>query len=265
MAATESNPIILYDITSALEDRAWSPNTWKARLSLNYKRLPYKTVWISLPDIAPTLTALGLEPLTGKGHPYTLPVISDPSPEGSGLPPTIIRDSVEIARYLDIKYPDIERPLFPAGSHALQALFIHCVQSLIPSFRDLFIPLAPAILNEEALPYYHRTRAAILGKPVDEAQLKGVALEEAWKKLEQEFGVLDSCLRANDPNLGGVGGDLVLGNQVSFADFVLVGFFAWMNRIPEAEGGFPWDRVRLWHGGRWERMWKRCEDYLEVK
>lgn len=91
-------------------------------------------------------------------------------------------------------------------------------------------------------------------------------MEEAWNKLEQEFGVLDSCLRANDPQLGGVGGDLVLGNQVSFADFVLVGFFVWMSRIPESEGGgFPWDRVRLWHDGRWERMWKRCEGYLEIK
>jgi len=266
MAATESNPIILYDITSALEDRAWSPNTWKARFVLNYKRLPYRTVWLSLPEIAPTLNQLGLEPLSTKPA-YSLPVISDPSPPESGRPPTIVRDSAAIGQYLDVTYPDPERLLFPGGSHALQALFVHHISAnIIPLFRSIMIPVTPSILDKNSLPYYYRTREAALGKPLAEAQLKGVELEDEWNKVKEQFGVLDSFLRNNDTQLGGVGGDLVLGNQYSFADFVLAGLFVWMSKFTELETGrSPWDRVRGWHDGKWERLWVKCEEFTQIK
>ncbi|KDQ11680.1 hypothetical protein BOTBODRAFT_67848 [Botryobasidium botryosum FD-172 SS1] len=261
MAATESNPIILYDIISLADPPAWSPNVWRARFVLNYKRLPYKTIWVSLPDIASTLQSLGVEP-SPAGMPYTLPVIADPTASG---PPKIIRESLAIAQYLDITYPDIERPLFPNGSHALQALFLHHVSNgILPTMRDLIIPLVPPILDEAALPHFRRTREAFLKKPLEEARPKGAELEEAWGKAKEQFGVLDSALQKNDVRLGGTGGNLVLGKQPSYADFILVAWFVAMSKLESSEDGNIWEKVKGWHAGRWERMWKECEGFMQV-
>ena len=68
-----SKPIVFYDIPgNAHSHKAWSPNTQKTRCallsrlrdvkvisersdlfsySLNYKGIPYKTVWVEYPDI----------------------------------------------------------------------------------------------------------------------------------------------------------------------------------------------------------------------
>jgi len=265
MAASESNPIILYDIKSGVDPPAWSPSTWKVRFVLNYKRLPHKTIWVSFPDIASTLSSLGLEPLGSEASytPYTLPVIADPTHSGS---PTIVRDSVAITQYLDVTYPDQERPLFPGGSHALQALFSHYVSTrLMPTAGDLVISLIPAILDEAGSTYYNQTRELMLGKPLAEFRPKGAELEVAWSKVKKEFDVLDLLLRNNEVRSGGVGGDLVLGNQISFADFALVSNFVFLSKLESGEDGSPWERVKSWNDGRWDRMWKKCEEFMEVK
>jgi len=267
MAATESNPIILYDLKSAPgapEAKAWSPNTLKARIALNYKRLPYKTIYVSYPEIAPTLKGLGLEPLKGQTGPraYTLPVIIDPTPSG---PPKIVRDSAAIAQYIDATYPDSERSLYPGGSHALQALFYHHFEArLYPTLITLFVPLVPTILDEGSLEYFIRTRSKAWGKPLAEVRPKGAELDKTWESLKAEFDVLDSFLQNNDVERGGVGGDYVMGDKFSFADCVLLAFFVWMNKVkPEADGN-GWERVKSWHNGRWERLWKKSEEFLRV-
>ncbi|KAF8515792.1 hypothetical protein BU17DRAFT_93208 [Hysterangium stoloniferum] len=100
--------ITLFDISSFCKPQAWSPNTWKARLVLNYKQIPYKTVWVSFPDIEDTLKNIGgkptgFKPNKGGNAPlYTLPAILDES----GDTPVVIADSLAIAEYLDAKYPE---------------------------------------------------------------------------------------------------------------------------------------------------------------
>jgi len=262
MAASESNPIILYDIKSKVDAPAWSPNTWKTRFVLNYKRLPYKTVWVSYPDIASTLSSLGLEPLAS-GPAYTLPVIEDPTHSGS---PIFIRDSAVIAQYLEATYPDMERPIFPGGSHALQALFLHQVHTRIfPLHPHLIGWLNTSILDEAGVSHINQKAVAKFGKPFADLRPKGAELEEAWNDFKKELDVFDSVLQKNDVQFGGTGGDLVLGNQISFADFALVGIFVWMSKASSEDDGCPWDRVRGWHNGRWERMWDKCEAFMQVK
>jgi len=261
MAASESNPIILYDLKSVVDPPAWSPNTWKARLVLNYKRLPYKTVWVSIHEVASTLRSLGLEPLQGARFEYTLPIIADPTHSGS---PTIVRDSAAIAQYLDTTYPDPERLAFPGGSHALQALFLHHV-STQSALRPLIVPLIPSILDEAGATYYNQTRGHYFGKPLAQARPTGEKLEAAWSKAKEEFDMLDSFLQKNDVQFGGVGGDFFMGHQFSFADAMLIGTFIFMSKLSSDEDGSPWERVRSWNDGRWERMWKKCEEFMEVK
>jgi len=52
-----SQTYVLYDIPGK-EGKCWSPNTWKIRAALNYKKVDYKTEWIEFPDIAPKLKEL---------------------------------------------------------------------------------------------------------------------------------------------------------------------------------------------------------------
>ena len=49
--------IVLYDLAST-QNVCFSPIVWRIRLILNYKQIPYRTVFLELPDIEPTLKAL---------------------------------------------------------------------------------------------------------------------------------------------------------------------------------------------------------------
>ncbi|KDQ06577.1 hypothetical protein BOTBODRAFT_39481 [Botryobasidium botryosum FD-172 SS1] len=232
-----------------------------SRLVLNYKRLPYKTVWVSIHEVASTLRGLGLEPLQGSRLGYTLPIIADPTPSGS---PVIVRDSWAIAQYLDKTYPDEERLVFPSGSHALQALLLNHLSNH-SALRSLVVPLIPAILDEGASEYYYESRSCLFGKPLEQVRPTGEKLEAAWKDVKALLDLLDSFLEKNDVQSGGVGGDFVMGDRFSFADTVLVGFFILMSKVKSDEDGIPWERVRGMNNGRWERMWKKCEEFMEIK
>jgi len=60
---TSTNPgetepeIILYDL-ACTKDVCFSPVVWRIRLMLNYKQIPYKTIFLEFPDIEPTLKSL---------------------------------------------------------------------------------------------------------------------------------------------------------------------------------------------------------------
>jgi hypothetical protein len=122
--------IILYDIIVNPEKnkrQAASLNTWKtryflflnnlwgcmyaylgSRLVLNYKSIPYKTVWVEYVNIQRACQAIGATATEKRpnGEPrYTLPtiVVADTG--------EVISDSAKIAVYLDARYPD--KPLFP--------------------------------------------------------------------------------------------------------------------------------------------------------
>ncbi|KAG7433608.1 Glutathione S-transferase-like protein ustS [Fusarium oxysporum f. sp. raphani] len=59
--ANEMQPeIILYDL-ACIKNICFSPVVWKIRLMLNYKGIPYKTIFLEFPDIEPTLKELGLD------------------------------------------------------------------------------------------------------------------------------------------------------------------------------------------------------------
>lgn len=49
--------LILYDL-ACTKNVCFSPAVWRIRMMLNYKQLPYKTIFLEFPDIAPTLKDL---------------------------------------------------------------------------------------------------------------------------------------------------------------------------------------------------------------
>ncbi|KAE8384690.1 hypothetical protein BDV23DRAFT_176846 [Aspergillus alliaceus] len=106
---TTSSPIIFYDIATC---PPVSPNSWKTRLALNFKSLPYSTSWVGLPDIAKVRSSLKV-PACRKFADgtdfFTLPIIQDPA-TGS-----LVGDSFDNAVYLQRTYPNSGTgDLFPA-------------------------------------------------------------------------------------------------------------------------------------------------------
>lgn len=49
--------IVLYDL-ACIKNICFSPVVWRIRLMLNYKRIPYKTVFVEFQDIEPTMRGL---------------------------------------------------------------------------------------------------------------------------------------------------------------------------------------------------------------
>lgn len=57
MTAQIEPEIILYDL-ACTQGICFSPVVWRIRLMLNYKQIPYKTIFLEFPDIEPTLKEL---------------------------------------------------------------------------------------------------------------------------------------------------------------------------------------------------------------
>jgi glutathione S-transferase len=224
---------------------------------LNYKRIPYKTVWLSYPDIEPTLKQLGASPksIDPEGNPhYMLPAILDTS----GKAPVLVTDSLNIAEYLDATYPD--RPVFPREGRALQYAFEETFNRIVgPHFWRMMLPLAWGILDERSRGHVHEKRErwhksrASLGQWRPEASITG----KDWESLKGGFDKLAAFLNKNSPEMLYVAG----GAEPTRADMIIVSYLASIVvAAPEM-----WNReVRHWSGGRWERLWKASESWRVV-
>lgn len=55
MTVNDKEPeVVLYDL-ACTENTCFSPVVWRIRLMLNYKNVPYRTVFLEFPDIEPTM------------------------------------------------------------------------------------------------------------------------------------------------------------------------------------------------------------------
>ncbi|KAG8711186.1 hypothetical protein FRC08_016217, partial [Ceratobasidium sp. 394] len=213
MAATIDNPIVFYDIFST--ERPWSPSTYKTRLTLNFKRLPYRVEFISIADIEAKMTELGAPASSPDRAPkYRLPVIADPSSDPNGKP-TYVTDSFNIAIYLDDKYPAPKYPVvFPDGTRALQRitseLFTYEVGfALMP----IIVPglARPGFLDDRGHEYFCRTREAWFGDLTEYAKSgaeKWGDILKKWDDFGTKFDLNKGCKED---------GPFVMGDQMSFA------------------------------------------------
>ncbi|KAI0800557.1 hypothetical protein C8Q74DRAFT_1314072 [Fomes fomentarius] len=247
-------PIILYDIPFSVKGTSLSGNTLKTRLTLNYKGIPFKTVWLNYLQIEPTLKELSVGPTTTwpDGSPmYTLPAIYDPS-TGKGL-----AESSAIARYLDETYPDTPR-IIPEGTEAFhEALEAALFPTIFISLGSLLMPLVPqfATTTEDA-EYYKAAREKQLGVPLDALSPLGSAVrEQQWTASEAGLGKVAAWL-----DVGGREGQFFMGERVSYADIVLAALFIAIKRSVGEESE-EWKRFTGWHGGRWVKLVDALEKY----
>ncbi|KDQ50540.1 hypothetical protein JAAARDRAFT_141818 [Jaapia argillacea MUCL 33604] len=252
-----SNVITFYDIPAAsIKGGAWSPNTWKVRLALNIKGIPYKTIWLEYPEIEPTLLKLGAKPtdtkVDGRPH-YTLPVIHDPSTNA------IVSDSYAIAEYLDAQYPDTT-PLFPKGSAALQAGFIRAFQDVaLSNVRVILLPVTHGRLNPISQDYFRRTREANFGKKLEEFCPEGKEREETWELVRRGWSLVDGWFKKNRDGEDG----FVTGREVTFVDVFIVSSLLWFKLIL-GEDSEAWKTILTWDEGRWGKLLEVFEKWQVV-
>ncbi|CAE6379976.1 unnamed protein product [Rhizoctonia solani] len=262
MAATKDSPIIFYDLASRT-NTPWSPNTYKTRLALIHKGLPFRVEYVSYPDIAPLMQKLGAAPgCPNAKFPYTVPVIADPSPEPGGKP-IYVSESWAISQYLERTYPPPKYPaLFPYGAIAVnRAMYLFLGRSVHSITADTAIALIGTnhILDDRGHEYFIRTREENFGKPLAEVLKEE---ESKWStEIRESWATAGKLLDANGP-MDQVG-PFVLGKQISDADFMIAGILIWVRRA-EGPEGHRWKELLEWDGGRWGKIWQASQE-LEAK
>ncbi|KAH7337658.1 hypothetical protein B0J17DRAFT_718409 [Rhizoctonia solani] len=245
MAATRKTPIIFYDLINA-HGTTWSPNTYKTRLCLEYKGLPYRTEYMTLPEIELKMKELGVPPVKDTPPQYTLPVIADPADDPNGKP-HYIGDSFKIAIYLDEKYPAPQYPsIFRPGTRSMEHLFIHQYLPIIARVASAVVmPKVAHILDDASNEYIKHTRGVSFNSlPPEEAH-------EKWKTFREKFFEIGKSLDYRDE-----GGPFITGSKPSIVDFAVGGWFHLLQLIdpPQLE------KILEWHDGRWGLFWKHMQD-----
>ncbi|KAF9063082.1 hypothetical protein BDP27DRAFT_1335618 [Rhodocollybia butyracea] len=176
--------ITLYDFDSKTK-HPWNMSVWKARYSLNFKNVPYKTIWIEYPDIEPTMKKLGAQPtgLRQDGSPlYTLPLI-------------------------------------PRGTHALQAAFRRLIESNMSSLGLLVVPeLIRKVVNAPSAEYMTSHYLPNFG--ISDLATWTLSEEQSiaeWDKVKELLGSVHAMMKAEDK--------WIMGDQISFADFAVASVF----------------------------------------
>lgn len=254
----DSKVITFYDITTT--NGCMSPYTWKTRLALNYKKIAYKTHWLTFVGVEPYLQALGAKPTTKKPAPddaedwYTCPVLSIPTQSG---PPKIVENSDTIAELLDADYPNTPK-LFPPGTAALQYAFLqHFYGGAYEVLGTLTLPGIPGILDAENAAYVSESRARWFGSPLSEWAPVGSAKRAAlWATAEATWGKLKTAVY--DKRETGTDGPWLTGAAPVYADFAVVAVLGFVHAtVPEED----WQQVLTWHGGFWKKLWDASLPY----
>jgi len=251
--------ITLYDAASLLKEKTLSPFVGKTRLLLNYKKIPFKTVWITFPEIEPTCKSVGAPPTRKKqdGSPhYTIPFITVTPPEGSEDPALAISDSGKIAEYIERAFPDPANTLIPEGTRVYRALLgqfmgeklnLTMFPLIVDNYRDL-------LTTKE---WYASTRETLLGSPIEAIVPKDEAgVVAAREKLWVGFDALANALDAE-----GEGNYHFVRGQVTYADMEVAALLYFISRISSER---IWAHLKDRNGGRWQKLLDEFKPYLPV-
>ncbi len=222
----------LYSLCGADSAKRFSPHVFKAAMALAHKGLDFE-------EVPTAFTAI---PAIENGFSPTVPVLND---QGK-----LVRDSYDIALYLEDAYPD--RPsLFDGigGQSVTRAIEGYTLTILQPAMMkiiilDIYNSLAPVDQD-----YYRSSREKRFGKSL-EAVTEGAAAELA--ALPAKFEPVRHALKSA-PFLGG--------QHPLFADYIVFGALAWADVISDTRMLAADDPVSDWyarcmdlHGGA-PRSW----------
>lgn len=211
--------IILHDLCGGDPERRFSPNCWKVRMSLAHKGLEFETRPTPFTEIK----------VIGNGFSRTVPIIED----GDRL----VRDSFEIALYLEETYP--ERPsLFRGKGGESHARFVESwtITRLHACLILIIVKDIHDQLDEADKPYFRESREKRLGGRLEDIQAdrdaRIVELRERLTPLRHMLGRQDF-----------IGGAAPL-----FADYIVFGALQWARVVSPARLLADDDPVAAWFG-----------------
>ncbi len=218
---TTSTTIQFYDLAGAEDDRVFSPNCWRVRLSLLHKGIPFETVPCRFTE---------KETIAFSGQ-QQLPILVDRE--------RTVPDSWAIANYLEETYP--ERPSLFGGpiGQALALFMKEWTGSVVHSglvrmiIKDIYDHL-----HEKDKDYFRQTREAAFG-----ATLEDLCAHRQAKL--PEFQASLAPLRATltqQPYLSG--------QDPLWSDYVVFSAFQWARMTSSFQVLDPQDPVYAWR----ERM-----------
>lgn len=207
----------LYSLCGADRTRPFSPHVWKTKMSLAHKGLDFDVVPIAFTEIhAVEDGATSLVPLLRDGE-------------------RLVKDSFEIALYLEQTYPD--RALLFAGEGAMAiSRFVEgwSQTTLHPAITRIIIRDIHDRLDPVDQAYFRQSREKRFGKSLEAvAESGGAALETLAEKLEP----LRHMLKFQD-FLGGA--------SPLFADYIVFGAFQWARIVSPQRLLQPGDPVTAW-------------------
>lgn len=223
---------LLYALSGADRTRQFSPHVWKTVMSLAHKGLAYETVPVGFTEI----------PAIEGGSTATVPLLRD----GDRL----VRDSFDIALYLDEAYPDRPALFGGEGGRAMARFIESWSQSTLHmavtriAILDIHNLLEPA---DQA--YFRRSREERLGASLEDIAAAGKAEVEGFAKKLQP---LRNMLKVQ-PFIGGEG--------PLFPDYIVFGALQWLRTTAGTKVLEEGDSVAGWfarcldlHGGVGHRV-----------
>ncbi|KAJ5580202.1 uncharacterized protein N7459_006187 [Penicillium hispanicum] len=238
--------IVLYDL-ACTKGLCFSPVVWRIRLMLNYKRIPYRTVFLEFPDIEPTLKDLGLVPgdsAPGLNPKYKVPAIQHVPTD------TFIMESAPIAQFLELTYPDQPVPLTSDLGREIEAKSRAVVGAV---FRTSLMPREIGILSPRAQEYFRRTRESSLGHRLEDL-LDSEVEEQSWRTAEEGVSAVVELLQTHRAD-----GPFVLGARPTYTDFFIAGSLQSARMVDEG----VFQRIFKYPG--FQDIYEACLPYMEKK
>ncbi len=223
---------LLYALSGADRTRQFSPHVWKTVMSLAHKGLAYETVPVGFTEI----------PAIEGGSTATVPLLRD----GDRL----VRDSFDIALYLDEAYPDRPSLFGGEGGKAMARFIESWSQSILHmavtriAILDIHNLLEPADQT-----YFRRSREERLGASLEDIAAAGKAEVEGFSRKLQP---LRNMLKIQ-PFIGG--------ESPLFPDYIVFGALQWLRTTAGTKVLDEGDPVADWfarcldlHGGAGHRV-----------
>ncbi|MEE9314392.1 MAG: glutathione S-transferase N-terminal domain-containing protein [Rhizobiaceae bacterium] len=191
--------IKLYELCGADPKSVFSPHVWKTKMSLAHKGLGFESVLVTFTEVSS---------IEG-GDKRRVPVIRDGD--------TVVEESLAIAKYLDVTYPDAPSLFNGEGGEALTNMVISWSQTQLHldiirlCLMDIYNGLAP-----EDQVFFRTTREKVFGCTLEEFDAKFPKTPDA---LNKTLVPLELTLK----NQKFLGGDTPI-----FADYVVFGALQWL-------------------------------------
>ena len=225
---------------------------------MGYKKLPFKVVWLEMPDIEPTLKSLGAAP-TGKkpdgSDLYTVPALHDSSTN------RIVSDSIRIAEYLDETYPNtpvLIPPELKAAVHLFDSWWVENVRTkLMPLV--IFRTSEEVGLETRTKQWFTQTREKQFGgKLKDLAPVGSEKRAEMWKVVRGNLDKLDGIWSKNEG-----AGKFWFGERLTYADIVVTGNLMWARALIPDDFQLQIGSQEV-NGGRWKDLVQTVEQYYDA-